>query len=136
MGTDTDETEPVVLIVDDEVRILAAMRRTLRREGYEILTAEGPFEALSVIDQRNVDLVLSDQMMPGMRGVELLEEIGRRSPKVVRMLITGWAEEIKADELGSLGIQGPLPKPWDDAELKETLRKALAVVGARRVEQE
>ena len=136
MGTDTDETEPVVLIVDDEVRILAAMRRTLRREGYEILTAEGPFEALSVIDQRNVDLVLSDQMMPGMRGVELLEEIGRRSPKVVRMLITGWAEEIKADKLASLGIQGPLSKPWDDAELKETLRKALAVVGARRVEKE
>ncbi len=135
MQVETAADPPVILIVDDEVRILAAMRRVLRREGYEILTAAGSAEALALIDERNVDLVLSDQMMPGMRGVELLEEIGRRRPKVVRLLITGWSEELRADELASLGIQGPLAKPWDDAELKETLRKALAVVGVNRPER-
>jgi DNA-binding NtrC family response regulator len=61
-----------------------------------------------------------------MRGVELLEEIGRRRPKIIRLLITGWSGELRADELASQGIQGPVAKPWDDAELKETLRKALA----------
>jgi CheY-like chemotaxis protein len=105
------------------------MRRTLRREGYEILTALGPHEALTLIDKREIDLVLSDQMMPVMRGIQLLEEIGRRRPQVVRMLITGWSEELLAEQLGALGIQGPIAKPWDDAQLKVTLRKALAVVG-------
>lgn len=128
-GAAGDANRLVVLIVDDEPRILSAMRRTLRREGYEILTAMGPHEALTLIDKREIDLVLSDQMMPVMRGIQLLEEIGRRRPQVVRMLITGWSEELQAEQLGALGIQGPIAKPWDDAQLKETLRKALAVVG-------
>ncbi len=124
-------TLPVVLIVDDEVRILSAMRRMLRRERYEIVTAEGPFEALALLDEREVDLVLSDQKMPGMCGVELLAEIGRRHPRVARILITGWAEAVEEDELARQGIQGPLAKPWEDAELKEALRKAVAMVVAR-----
>ncbi|MBW2291466.1 MAG: response regulator [Deltaproteobacteria bacterium] len=128
MQTETDSRAPVVLIVDDEVGILSAMRRTLRREGYEILTVEGPFEALAMIDEHKVDLVLSDQKMPGMSGVELLEEIGRRQPGIARLLITGWIGETGASELAELGIQGPIAKPWDDAELKEMLRKALAPV--------
>ena len=135
MQVELDTKRPVVLIVDDEARILTAMRRALRREEYEILTADGPYEALEMIDQQSIDLVLSDQMMPGMRGTELLEEIGRRRPQVVRILITGWTESMRADELGALGIQGPLAKPWDDAELKETLRKALAVVAAKGVDR-
>jgi DNA-binding NtrC family response regulator len=128
MGFEAEAGAPVVLIVDDEVRILTAMCRTLRREGYEILTAEGPDEALAIVDEREIDLILSDQRMPGMRGTELLEEVGRRRPTAVRILITGWTEEVGADQLADLGVQGPLSKPWDDAELKETLRKALAAV--------
>ena len=119
---------PVVLIVDDESRILAAMCRTLRREGYEILTAETPAEALARVQERVVDLVLCDQMMPEMRGVELLTRIGEQQPKAARLLMTGWTEAVANGELEALGIQGPLSKPWDDAALKESLRKALAVV--------
>jgi DNA-binding NtrC family response regulator len=122
---------PVVLIVDDEVGILNAMRRSLRREGYEILTAEGPRQALELIDAHHVDLVLCDQMMPEMGGVQLLEEIGQRNPKAARLLITGWPDDVGADELAERGITGPLAKPWEDAELKETLRKALAQVQRR-----
>ncbi len=127
LRTESDSRAPVVLIVDDEARILSAMRRTLRREGYEILTAEGPVAALAMIDERKIDLVLSDQMMPGMSGIDLLEEIERRQPEAARLLITGWTGETGAPELARLGIQGPITKPWDDAELKEMLRKALGV---------
>lgn len=119
---------PVLLIVDDEAHILAAMRRTLRKEGYEILTAGTPNEALATAQGRAVDLVLCDQMMPGMRGKELLTRIAEIRPHAARILMTGWADAVTADELEALGISGPFAKPWEDAALKETLRKAVAVV--------
>lgn len=118
-----------LLIVDDEPHILSAMRRCLRREGYELLLAEGPARALSWLDTRRVDLVLSDQMMPGMRGTELLDEVAKRQPSAARLLITGGGRDsIAGDALARLGIDEPLSKPWDDAVLKEALRKALAQV--------
>ena len=116
---------PVVLVVDDEARILSALRRSLRREGYEILTAETVEEALRVLDERSVALVLSDQKMPGMSGVQFLAEAARRRPEAVRMLITGWTEEIPREQLEELGVCALITKPWDDEKLKATLRRAL-----------
>ncbi|MCP4039101.1 MAG: response regulator [bacterium] len=129
-----DEASPrgaaraTLLIVDDEPHILSAMRRTLRREGYDLLLAEGPTAALAWLAERSVDLVLSDQMMPVMRGTELLEEVARRQPRAARMLITGWTDDVGGEDLERIGISTPLTKPWEDAELKEALRKALAQV--------
>jgi len=111
-----------VLIVDDEVRILTALRRSLRREGWEILTAESPAEALRMIDDAPVDVVLSDYKMPGMSGLEMLAEIGRRSPRTVKLLITGWAEAVSEAELVEVGVSALIPKPWDDKLLKRILR--------------
>jgi len=120
------ERAPVVLLVDDEERILSALRRTLRREGYELLTAQTPAQALAILDERPVDLVVSDQKMPGLSGVDLLAQIGRRRPGIPRILLTGWPEEIPAARLREVGVHALLPKPWDDTELKSTLRKLLA----------
>ena len=64
---------PALLIGDDEPRILSALRRALRREGYEIVTAETAAEALRILDERPVDAILSDHKMPGMSGVQFLE---------------------------------------------------------------
>lgn len=114
-----------LLIVDDEVRILTALRRTLRREGYEILTAETTGRALELLAEHPVDLVLSDQKMPGMSGVELLAEAKRMRPAAARILITGWTEAVPKNQMESLGIQALIPKPWDDRELKDCLRRAL-----------
>ena len=114
-----------LLIVDDEVRILTALRRSLRREGYEVLTAESPREALRMLETTPVDLVLSDHKMPAMTGSELLREIAARWPHVVRLLITGWAEAVTPAEVREIGIRELIPKPWDDAELKAALRRHL-----------
>ena len=114
-----------VLIVDDEVRILTALRRTLRREGWEILTAEGPAAALEILERRRVDVVLSDHKMPGTTGTELLRVVAERWPETARLLITGWSEAVKDGELEEIGIEALIHKPWDDAELKETLRRYL-----------
>ena len=114
---------PVLLLVDDETRILSALRRTLRREGYEILTAESVAEGLRILGSRKVDLVLTDQKMPGMSGVELLAQVADRHPNVARLLITGWPEEIPPDQIERLGIRALIPKPWDDEQLRTLLRE-------------
>ena len=114
---------PVLLLVDDETRILSALRRTLRREGYEILTAESASEGLRILASRRVDVVLSDQKMPGMSGLEFLGQVAARHPGVARLLITGWPDEIPPDQIELLGIRALIPKPWDDGELRSVLRE-------------
>jgi response regulator RpfG family c-di-GMP phosphodiesterase len=113
-----------LLVVDDEPRILSALRRSLRREGYEVLTSETVDEALRVLEQRPVDGILSDQRMPGTSGLQFLAAAARRRPEAIRMLITGWTEEIPRPELERLGVRVLITKPWDDAKLKATLRRA------------
>ncbi len=120
------DARPVLLIVDDEARILTALQRALRREGYEIVVAETPSEALRLLDERRVDAILSDHKMPGMSGIELLGRAAARQPSAARVLITGWTEEVPPADLAGIGVRALLPKPWNDAELKATLRAALA----------
>ena len=116
---------PVLLLVDDESRILSALERALRREGYELLVAESAAQALRILDDRPVDLVLSDHKMPGMSGLEFLGEAAARQPGAARILITGWPEEVPADQLERLGIRALIPKPWDQDALKATVREQL-----------
>jgi DNA-binding NtrC family response regulator len=124
MVIEPPNARPTLLVVDDEERILSALRRTLRREGYEVVTSETIHEALAILDSRSVDVILSDQKMPGMSGLQFLEEAAKRCPGAKRMLITGWTEEIPTEKLEELGIFELITKPWDDARLKEALRRA------------
>jgi CheY-like chemotaxis protein len=115
----------VLLLVDDEERILSALRRSLRREGWTLLTAESAEEALALLEARPVDLILSDSRMPGLGGLELFERARRLRPEAARVMLTGWPESIPQARLEALGVFALLAKPWDDAELKQTLRRAL-----------
>ncbi len=126
MSAEDSRRSPRLLVVDDEVRILTALCRSLRREAYQITIAETPAEALRLLAEQPFDLVLSDHKMPRMSGLELLAEAARMRPRVARVLITGWTEAVPAEELARHGIQALIPKPWDNQELKQTLRDALA----------
>jgi CheY-like chemotaxis protein len=117
---------PVLLLVDDEPRILSALQRCLRREGYEIVLADSAAAALRVLRAQRVDLVLTDHKMPGMSGLELIREIASEWPGIPRLLLTGWTAEITPAEARSLGIRALVAKPWEDADLKARLRDALA----------
>ncbi len=125
----SDEGRLTLLIVDDEPRILSALRRVLRREPYEILAVESSAEALRILDERPVDLVLSDHKMPGMSGLQLLRRVAERRPEAVRMLITGATEGIAEEEVRAVGVCAVITKPWDAEALKETLRIAAKQFG-------
>lgn len=116
---------PTLLLVDDEERILSALRRSLRREGWRLLATSDPAEALRWLEREPIDAVLSDHKMRGMSGLELLEAAARLRPRAARFLITGWPDAIPADRLDALDLRALIPKPWDDATLKSLLREAL-----------
>jgi len=114
-----------VLFVDDEVNILKAVKRLLRNESWEVLCAGRPQEALELLDTSAVQVVVSDQRMPEMSGVDLLSAVRERHPDVVRMMLTGYTEMNVAVEAINRGeIFRLITKPWNDEELKATLRQA------------
>lgn len=111
-----------ILVVDDEINICNALRRSLRKEGYEILVAHEPAQGLEILKTQKIDLVLSDHLMPNMTGLEFLTIVRDRHPDTVRILLTGHADmdtAIKAINDGN--VYRFLTKPWDDVELKVTL---------------
>jgi len=118
-------SEHAVLFVDDEGNILKAVQRLLRNEPWKILTASRGSEALEILDQTPAQVVVSDQRMPEMSGVDLLQAIRERRPNVVRMMLTGYTEMNVAVEAINRGeIYRLITKPWNDEELKATLRQA------------
>ncbi len=114
-----------VLFVDDEVNILKALQRLLRSEPFEVLTASHAAEALELIDQRQPQVIVSDQRMPEMNGVDFLASVRDRHSDVVRMMLTGYTDMTIAVEAINRGeIYRLITKPWNDEELKATLRQA------------
>jgi putative nucleotidyltransferase with HDIG domain len=117
--------EHTVLFVDDEVNILRAVQRLLRHEPCRVLTASRGSEALGLLANESAQVVVSDQRMPEMNGVELLSVIRERHPDAVRMMLTGYTEMNVAVEAINHGeIYRLITKPWNDEELKATLRQA------------
>ncbi|TFH85614.1 response regulator [Billgrantia azerbaijanica] len=122
-----------LLLVDDEPYVLSALRRELRSEGYQLLTADSGEAALALMAEEPVDLVISDAMMPGMDGTELLARIQRQRPECLRLLLTGKSDlnaTVRAINEGH--IYRYIAKPWDADELRLTLRQALAHQQAER----
>ena len=125
-----------VLFVDDEVNILKALKRLLRQEDMTVLCAGGGAEALELLDRHQPQIVVTDQRMPEMSGVDLLARVRRRHPDVMCVLLTGYTEaQVAADALSRGEIDRLIPKPWNDDELKATLRQAFAHADLRRENQ-
>ena len=114
-----------LLVVDDEPDNLLLLERVLRRE-YAIFAANGGAEALDVLSNVEVDMIISDQRMPQMTGAELLGEAYKRNADQIRLLLTGYSDVkdiIAAINAGH--IYQYISKPWDPDELKLTVRRAL-----------
>jgi FixJ family two-component response regulator len=118
---------PRILVVDDEEAILETMTFTFM-DVYEVLTASDGDQALEILDANApVSVVITDQRMPKMTGVELLAKVFERHPETVRIMLTGFADAdatIKAINDGH--IYAYINKPWEPTELKQVVRRAVA----------
>ena len=116
---------PRILIVDDEEAILETLTFTFM-DHYDVLTTPDPQSALGILEANQpVAVIITDQRMPGMTGVELLKRVYERFPETVRIILTGFADSeatIKAINDGH--IYGYVNKPWEPDELKAMVRRA------------
>jgi diguanylate cyclase (GGDEF)-like protein/PAS domain S-box-containing protein len=114
-----------LLLVDDEENILSALRRLLRKDGYEILAARSAQEALMLLARHDVDVIVSDQRMPVMSGVEFLRRAKELFPDTIRMVLSGFTElQSITDAINEGAIYKFLTKPWDDEQLREHVAEA------------
>ena len=115
----------VLLLVDDEPDVLNSLKRVLRKEHYRIITASGGGEALEILEKQPVGVIVTDHMMPNMKGTELLCEVAQRFPQPTRMILTGYAElELVTEAINKGYIYRFLMKPWDDCTLKVHIQDA------------
>lgn len=115
-----------LLFVDDEANILSSLQRLFRPVGYRILTATGGAQALEIMEKEAVDLVISDMRMPVMDGAAFLEQVEKRWPNALRILLTGYADitsTINAINKGK--IYRYISKPWEDNDIRLVVQHAL-----------
>jgi len=119
---------PDVLLVDDDPEVLAGLRLSLRRLPVSVLTASSGAEALAILEQRPVWMIISDERMPEMSGSELLGEVYRRWPEVTRVILSGQASmESVISAINEARIFRFLTKPTSPEELSHTVLQGLAV---------
>jgi DNA-binding NtrC family response regulator len=120
----TTASKHSILLVDDEPEILFSLRGLLRRE-FDLHTANSGAEALEVLHRHPIQVIMTDQRMPEMTGVELLRRVRGESPEAIRIVFTGYAD-IKAviDAINQGQIYRYLTKPWDPDELLAVLHQA------------
>jgi diguanylate cyclase (GGDEF)-like protein/PAS domain S-box-containing protein len=109
-----------LLLVDDDDRVLSSLKRLLRRDGYEILCATSGREALELMAEHPVCVIISDARMPEMQGTELLRCVRGLYPNVVRIMLSGYAElQAVTDAVNEGAVYKFLTKPWNDGLLRE-----------------
>ncbi len=116
-----------LLFVDDEPRIVNLLRVIFRAD-YEVFTATGGAEALQIIHRENIQVIVSDQRMPEMLGIELLSKVREVSPNTMRILLTGYSD--LAAIVGSVNdgeVFRFINKPWSQDEIKATIADAVAI---------
>ncbi len=119
------EQRPVIMFIDDEQRVLKSMRAMFRKD-YEVHLANSGAEALSLLEQHDIDVVVSDQRMPEMTGVEVLTEIKQRSPRTIRILLTGYADlEAVEASINDAEVFKYLMKPCPADEVRGAVKAGL-----------
>ena len=118
-----------VLVVDDEEHVRTALGRVLEDAGYAVLAAESGEEALEVLSERPVKLLISDNNMPGISGIELFKEVRRRHPHVLRVMLTGDTDpEVAVRSINEAEVYRFIRKPWDNADLRTIVQLAFDVI--------
>ena len=129
-------TKITLLYVDDEVNNLISFKAAFRVK-YEILTAISGEEAIKLLKENTVNIIVTDQRMPNMTGVEFLESILTEYPDPMRILLTGYADmNAVVDAINKGKIFHYLTKPWNEEEVESTIARAYEVYKQKMDEKE
>ena len=118
-----------ILVVDDDETVRTSLSETLGREGYTVHTAEGPTEALQLLQKEQVKLVISDHHMPDMNGIDFLKIIRERHPNICRIMLTSDASAptlLRSINEGE--VYRFLEKPWKQTQLRVTIYFAFEAI--------
>lgn len=130
----TQETRAMaVLCVDDEANILKSLQRLLNNENFQLYTANSGAQALEILAQQPIDLVMSDMKMPAMSGAEFLSEVAKRYPQTYRIILSGYADmESTLAAVNHGQINRYLQKPWHNQELLTAIQDGLDKVALQQ----
>jgi len=128
-------SKPVILCVDDERMVLDSLRTQLAAEFGNVYTYEGAEDAEEALDliselydeEIHVIMIISDWLMPGIKGDELLIRIHKEYPNVIKIMLTGQADEVAIDRAQKqANLHSCLSKPWLESDLLETIKSGLS----------
>ncbi|MES2767654.1 MAG: hybrid sensor histidine kinase/response regulator [Bdellovibrionota bacterium] len=120
------ETKPTVLWVDDDAYVLSSARRLLALQGFNVITLENPLETLKLIEEHKVTVLISDQRMPPMTGIEVLKAAKEKFPDVTRLMVTGFFDkELLEEAINVAGVFRFINKPWSEQELISDIKQAI-----------
>jgi len=115
-----------ILFVDDEESILGTLKRFMRNSQYQCFYANSGKEALQILEDEVIDVVVSDMKMPEMNGEELLREVSNKYPETVRIVLSAFSEdELVMGAINQGHIWGFIHKPWNNTELAQALDQAI-----------
>jgi two-component system, probable response regulator PhcQ len=115
-----------ILIVDDEEKIVKSLTRILIDDGYTIFGALSGEEGLQKLKRYGVDVVISDQRMPGMQGVEFLKKVQMDYPDILTIMLTAYGDVDTAMEaINKAGVYKFILKPWNEDDLRLTIQRAV-----------
>lgn len=131
-----EEVKINVLYVDDEENNLAAFKASFRRH-FNVFTAISADEGKIILNKNDIQVLITDQRMPGTLGTELLAQAVKEYPDQIRILLTGFADiEAIKDAINRGQIYHYLQKPWNDEELKQTIEDAFKIYQLKKKQQE
>ena len=126
------EEKPTVLYVDDLPMNLKLFEATFRKD-FDIILTESPKEALKILEEKEIQVLVSDQRMPEMTGTELLEIVSEKHPEIRRYLLTAYTDTETVIEAVNKGrVHGYIKKPLDAEEIRQSINSSLEVYHLRR----
>ncbi|MBA4389769.1 MAG: two-component system response regulator [Syntrophus sp. (in: bacteria)] len=116
-----------ILLVDDEENVLSSLKRILIDDNVRVVTSSSPLEAIQLVKSQKISVVISDNMMPEMKGIDLLEKIKLISPDTTRIMMTAYADLTTAiDAINRGEVYRFITKPWDNQEFRDITSEAIA----------
>lgn len=125
-----------ILVIDDEKLIRWTLNDVLRREGYDVLTAECGETGLEIVEGERPDLIILDLRLPGMDGMEVLERVKEIAPDAVVIILTAYGSPASALQAIKLGAHEYLHKPFELEETREAVRMALGTLWNKKETQD